>query len=63
LTAGGYRDHFDSNLDASKDETYLVAAVAPDHESEWLTTLLADSEWDNPVARSIDDVLAGIVAN
>lgn len=61
LTAGSYRQHFDSNLDASGDEEYLVAAVAPDREREWLATLLADSEFDNPIARSLDDILSGIV--
>jgi len=62
LTDGGYGEHFDSNLSASGDEEYLVAAVAPERDGEWLGTLLADSELDNPISRSLDDVLSGIVA-
>lgn len=62
LATGDYRDYFDSNLDPTGEEEYLVAAVAPSEGGDWLATLLADSDFDDPVARSLDDVLSGIVA-
>jgi hypothetical protein len=63
LTAGDYRDHFGSNLPSNVGDVYDVAAVAPESDGEWLGTLRARSETDNPVARGLDDVLSGIVVN
>ena len=62
LNAGSYRRFFDSNIGAENREEYLVAAVEPDVDEEWLTTLLADSEFDSPVAYALDDVLSGVVS-
>lgn len=63
LNAGNYRTFFDSNVGAESREEYLVAAVAPDPDREWLTTLLADSEFENAVAHALDDILSGVVTS
>lgn len=63
LTAGDYQNHFDTTLNTGGDREYLVAAVAPSDDGQRLGTLLASSEWEDPIARCLEDVLSGIVAN